>query len=153
MPHFKGKTSVPENLSRQCPSREGSRSLYSTPSSRSSSRGSSGHSGLRSNVYSQFNTSSDRLRRTPAATGRTSQSSEVRRWDGTRRTTTSWDYLRKVRNPYQSCNTPIWQNVQLISVERLGSRAMVPWWRLPGALLRTRTVKKRTIASVVACRY
>lgn len=105
MPQLKGKTSIPGNLSGQTSSTERSRSLYSTPRSKNSLRGTSGHCALEPEIYSQsaFNASSDRLQKAPAATSRSFQSSGVRRWDGNRRTKTSWDCLRKVCDSHRIC--------------------------------------------------
>ncbi|MCJ1350382.1 MAG: hypothetical protein MMC33_000363 [Icmadophila ericetorum] len=85
-----------------------SRSLVSTPGSRNSSRGRSGSigslRGSKVDVYSRnsFNQSADNLTNTRRWSGvvglppgKTAQTSEVKRWDGNRRTTTAWDCLRR----------------------------------------------------------
>lgn len=87
-----------------------SRSLVSGPGSRDTSRGRSGSivsslRGSKLDVYSRnsFNQSADNLiniRRLSGVVGlpagKTAQTSEVKRWDGNRRTTTAWDCLRRV---------------------------------------------------------
>ena len=97
---------MPSSLPRRSSSRYRSLSLRSTPSSRSSSGGSSRSRTSKLDLYSKvaLSTSLERLQSAPGSShslaGSSFQISKVKRWDGTRRTTTNWDNLRRVNRIY-----------------------------------------------------
>lgn len=127
----------------------------STPGSRSNSPGAPSRRIQKLNSYlsKMANNSAENLNRAsepmtkPPPVYEPTRTASIRRWDGTRRTTTKWDSIRRV-----SCLLRAMQPLYIYPFDP-GSRAVVSERRLSGTLLCSGPFKERCFSTCTTRSY